>query len=158
MERVYGDIDWLSEHRIGYSVCADANFGILDRDKQITDYLVEAKKRTGFPDKICFCYTKNCNNTVFEINRKLHEAGILKSATLAIQSLNETALKNVGRKNISVEEYRELNARYHKANIPVLTELILGLPGETLRASATGYVIFLRLVIIFPSTHITASC
>jgi hypothetical protein len=145
MERVYGDIDWLSEHRIGYSVCADANFGILDRDKQITDYLVEAKKRTGFPDKICFCYTKNCNNTVFEINRKLHEAGILKSATLAIQSLNETALKNVGRKNISVEEYRELNARYHKANIPVLTELILGLPGETYESFRDGLCHFLEI-------------
>lgn len=138
MERVLAEIDWLSEHQIDYSVCADANFGILDRDMEITDYLTQIKTKTGFPNKICFCYTKNCNETVFEINRKLHRVGILKSATLAIQTLHEKALKNVGRSNLSFEKYNQLNLCYRKENIPVLTELILGLPGETYESFRDG--------------------
>lgn len=44
LERVFAEIDKLSEHRIEYCFCADSNFGLLERDKEIVDYLVESKK------------------------------------------------------------------------------------------------------------------
>lgn len=137
-ERVKNDIIWLAEHKIEFCTCADANFGILERDVKIADWIIESKKKTGYPSKVQFCYTKGREDVVFELNRKMNEVGLSKGATLSMQTLNDEALKNIGRKNLNHERLCEEIIRYNSLDIPTYTEIILGIPGETYDSFCEG--------------------
>ena len=49
MQRVLDDIRWIAEHKIEYCFGADANFGILERDVEIAQALIDSKKKNGLP-------------------------------------------------------------------------------------------------------------
>lgn len=138
MERVKGDIKWISEHKIPYCYCADANFGIEKRDIETANYVLEMKNKNGYPQVFKPCYAKNSDETVFEIGKILNHSGIDKGVTLAYQSLNPKTLENIGRKNLTLEHYSDLTAKYAEEKIPTYTELILGLPGETYESFCEG--------------------
>jgi len=138
MERVKAEIDWAAAHKIEFIYCTDSNFGILARDEEIAGYLIESKRRTGYPVKFNANFTKNSNETVFRLNQKLGAEGLSHGATLSFQSLAPAALENIGRKNMSFERFRELLSLYNGAGVPVYSELIVGLPGETLESYARG--------------------
>lgn len=131
LERIYADIEWISSHKVFGLGGADSNFGMFSRDAEITDKIVEAKQATGYPVKFQTSYEKNSSKNVFDIGMKLEKAGLSKGITLSFQTMNDEALRNIGRHNISTEFFSELMALYSKAGIPTYTELILGLPGET---------------------------
>lgn len=138
LERILADIDWMSEHKISYCYCADANFGITERDIEIANYILKKKTETGFPQVFKPCYAKESDDTVFEIGKILNHSGIDKGVTLAYQSLNEKTLENIGRKNLTLEHYSSLTAKYAEEKIPTYTELILGMPGETYESFCNG--------------------
>lgn len=138
MQRIRDEIDWFAARKAEYIFCADANFGILDRDLDIAKYIVEVKNRCGYPLIFNGCYAKNSNDTVFEISKLLYDNKANKAATLAYQSMNTAALENVNRKNFTVENFSKLLRRYNEAGIPTYTEMILGLPGETYDSFCRG--------------------
>ena len=138
MERIKGDIDWISEHKIPYCYCADANFGIEERDIETANYILEVNRKNGYPQVFKPCYAKNSDDIVFEIGKILNHSGIDKGVTLAYQSLDPQTLKNIGRSNLTLEHYSNLTAKYAEEGIPTYTELILGLPGETYESFCNG--------------------
>jgi len=138
MERVKAEIDWAARHKIEFILCADANFGLLERDEAIVDYLIESKRRTGYPKKLRACLAKDSDEAVFRLNEKLCAHGLHNGAALSFQSFSPEALKSIGRKNLDTRRFSELVALYNAANVPVYSELILGLPGETLESYAKG--------------------
>ena len=144
MEKVKGELEWLSEHKIEYCFCADSNFGMFDRDVEIAEYIVELNSRTGFPKVFRPCYEKNSAERVFRISQILNSRGIDKGATMAYQTLCDDALKNINRKNLTMEHFSDLMASYTQANIPTYSELILGLPGETAESFCQGLCKLLR--------------
>lgn len=131
MDKVKNELKWLSDKKIEYCFCADANFGMFRRDVEIANYAIELKKSTGYPDVFRPCYAKESDENVFEICSKFNEFHMDKGATMAYQSLSEKALENVNRKNLTVTHFSDIVKRYNKAKIPTYSELILGLPGET---------------------------
>ncbi len=138
MEKVKAELRWLSEKKIEYCFCADANFGMFRRDVEIADYCIELKKETGYPDVFRPCYAKENDDNVFEICSKFNEYHIDKGATMAYQSLSDAALENVNRKNLTVEHFADIVKKYNQAKIPTYSELILGLPGETYESFCDG--------------------
>ena len=138
IEKVMAEINWLSENKIAYCFCADSNFGMYDRDVDIANYLIEAKKRNGYPEVFRPCYEKNSADRVFKICSALNSVGMDKGATMAYQTLSDEALKNIGRKNLTMEHFSSLMKKYNEAGIPTYSELILGLPGETLESFCRG--------------------
>ena len=138
MERVIAEIDWFTEHKIEYIFCADGNFCLFDRDAEIADYLVECKEKYGYPKLFKALFTKNRFNFVFDVCSKFFRSGLDKAKTISFQSMNDEVLKNIGRKNISTEKYRELIKKYNALNISTFSELILGLPGETYQSFCKG--------------------
>ena len=152
---MYAEFEWFAKNKIDYCISADSNFGILKRDVDIAKYLIDVNKRTHFPASVCFCFAKNCDDTVFEINKLLYEGGIVKNAMLSVQTLNEEALKNVGRQNLVFERYEELCNRYKSERIPVLSELILGLPGETYESFCDGLC---RLITLGQHMYVNVYC
>ena len=138
MEKVQKEIEWMSRNKIEYCFCADSNFGMFERDKEIAQLLIKAKKNTGYPKVFRPCYEKNSDDNVFEICKNLNEYGMDKGATMAYQTLSDEALRNVNRKNLTLEHFSNLVTRYKKAGVPTYSELILGLPGETYESFCNG--------------------
>ncbi len=145
LERVFAELEWMSDNNIEFVYCVDANFGMFERDYQIAEKLVEMKERNNHPSRLQVSYAKNNPDMVFKINRLLAEHGIGKGATLSLQSMSEDVLKNIGRSNIDRREYKRLLKMYNDAGISTYTELIIGLPGETLATFKEGLCELLEL-------------
>ncbi len=138
IERIYGEIEWMSRNKIYGLGAADSNFGMFRRDEEIVDKIVEAKQRTGYPILFQTSYAKNSSQTVFNMGLKLEHSRMNKGITLSFQSMSKEALKNIGRENISIDYYSELMNLYNNAGVATYTELILGLPGETCESLVDG--------------------
>ncbi len=138
MEKVRAELDWLAEHKISYCFCADSNFGILERDEEIADYIVGLKKKFGYPQRFESTAAKNKDDQVFRILSKLEEADLNRGVSVAVQSMSPEVLEIVGRKNMSVNNFAEQVARYRTSGMYTYTDLILGLPGETLDSFCRG--------------------
>ena len=111
IEKIKKEIEWVASHRIKYCYCADANFGILDRDVEIAKYVIEQKKKYGYPDVFKPTYAKNSDDTVFKAGYILNKNNADKGVTLSYQTLNPDALENIGRKNMTLERFSSLDLR-----------------------------------------------
>ena len=145
LEKVMAELEWMAKNKMEFVYCVDANFGMFPRDEEIAQKLVELKETAGYPNRLQVSYAKNEHERVFRINKLLSDHGIGKGATLAMQSLSADVLKNVGRVNITKEDYAGYIARYRDAGISTYTELILGLPGETYDSFCRGLCEILEL-------------
>lgn len=137
-ERVTSEYQWFASHGIDLLYNCDANYGLFERDVELTQALVECKQQHGLPAKFRAAYAKNSNQRVFEIARLLNIEGMCKGVTLSFQSIDAHTLGLIKRKNMAVNNFAELMKLYRDASIPTYTELILGLPGETYDSFANG--------------------
>ncbi|NLO46149.1 MAG: radical SAM protein [Clostridiales bacterium] len=144
IKRILDEIKWFSDNKIEYCYCSDANFGMFERDIDIAEAFIQAKQKTGFPQKFQATYAKNNIERVFKIVSRFNEVNMSKGATVSFQTMSEEALCSIGRKNISVEKYKELMSRYNEAGIVAYSEFILGLPGETYESFRDGLCLLLE--------------
>lgn len=138
IEKIKKEIEWIAKNKIELCFCADANFGILERDNEIADLIIDAKIKYGYPKKFRVTYTKDSNETVFNINKKLNDHHMSKGATLSFQSVDPVVLENIGRTNMTMDKFSHLMSLYNSADIPTHSEIILGLPGETYDSFCDG--------------------
>ena len=135
MERVKAELDYIAE-RIDPKLqktlfITDLNFGMLPRDIKIAELIGEIYKKTNynFPTYIHATTGKNSKKRIIEATEKL--AGNLQ-LSMAMQSTDETVLKNIKRANIRIEDYTALIPTLKSNKQSTYGEIILGLPGETL--------------------------
>ena len=138
MEKVKAEILWMAKHKISFCMCADANFGMLERDREITDYLIEIKKKYGYPEKFETFSEKNKSKAAFEINLKLDSCGLNRGVSVAVQSMSPEVMRIIGRKNLTFESLRDQLKMYRENGMYTYTDLILGLPGETFESFCNG--------------------
>ena len=131
LERLYQEIDWFAAARLEGVYSADANFGMFERDVDLAQRLVHAKKRTGSPTYFMTNFAKNSNERVFQAGKLFTSAGMSRGTILAMQSTSDIVLDAIKRKNISRKNYQQLNERYRSEGIPTYTDLIVPLPKET---------------------------
>lgn len=164
IDRVKAEIDWMAAKKIKYVFNADSNFGMHRRDMEIAEHLVLSKQRTGFPHKFRTCYGKNTDEKIFAIGKLFHEHGLEKGITISYQSVDADVQANIKRDNIKLECARELQRKFNDLGVPVYTELILGLPGESYRswvdgvdrvlASGLKNQLFMYICQVFPNTEL----
>ncbi len=138
LDRLRGEVDWFSRHRLEFIFCCDANFGILPRDIELAEYVAKTKRETGYPQALSVQNTKNATERAYRTQKILSDAGLSKGVALSMQSLNSVALKNIKRDNISLETYLELQRRFTQDRVDTFSDLILGLPGETYDSFING--------------------
>ena len=132
MNRIHDEINWFADNNMPYLSMTTSNFGAFkQRDKEITSIIVDCNNRTGMPTAISTSYGKNNADTVFEISKMLLDAGIQTGAAISFQSTTPEVLKNIKRDNMKINRVSEVADKARAFNMPVLTELIMGLPGET---------------------------
>jgi len=167
IDRVGMEIDWAGQHGIRYVFNADSNFGMHPRDIEIAQILVDTKKKHGFPEKFRTCFGKNTDDRIFQVAKLLHDHDLEKGITMALQSNDADVLDNIKRTNIKTETYQALQLRFNETDVPVYSELILGLPGESYESWVSGIEDLLRsglknqlftyMCQIFPNTEMADS-
>jgi len=132
LERVKDEITWIGENKIRVMWIADANYGLYDRDIEISQFIVETKRRYGYPQEIVVNYTKNSTWRLVEIIKIFTEGGIIGQGIISIQTTDDKTLEVINRKNIRTQRYDELAQAFTDLNLPLSTDLMIGLPGMTL--------------------------
>ncbi|MEZ0369173.1 MAG: radical SAM protein [Candidatus Sericytochromatia bacterium] len=138
MDYLMAEVEWFSTHSVNLVYCCDANFGILPRDIEIADAVIESFKRTGYPKCFSTQSAKNVTDRTYTVQSRISLAGLNRMATLSLQSVSPVALKAIKRDNISLETYREMQRRYQRDGIETYTDLIVGLPGESYDSFVDG--------------------
>ena len=134
LERVYAELEWFGERNIDFISITDANFGIFpERDMDIATKLVEVQQHYGAPRNYTISWAKNQRAEVIDIVKKLvFEGGTTAGLNLSVQTLDEKTLEIIKRKNLAMNKVEEVFDACELNSIPLYTELILGLPGETM--------------------------
>ena len=130
LDQVFEELEWISRRKIPSLWLADANFGILERDIEIAEHLCRMKERYGFPKNVITNFANNKRRSM-EISRLLIGAKIATSLGVAMQTTDQTTLKNIHRKPVESDYYLTLRNEYVKHQLPVMTHFIIGLPGST---------------------------
>jgi tRNA A37 methylthiotransferase MiaB len=134
LERVFSELEWMGQNQFDFISFTDANFGIFaERDSLIADKLIAVQKEYGMPRAYTIAWAKNQKKEVVDIVKKLiYEGGAKIGLNLSVQTMDENTLEIIKRTNLDTNKIEEVFEMCEEANIPLYTELILGLPGETL--------------------------
>lgn len=133
LERVFAELDWVGKH-CGFVTITDANFGMfVERDNAIVTKLIEVQQQWGRIKNFTMTWAKNQKNEVVDIVHRLVKESPTASSglTVSVQSMDEQVLDIIKRKNLDQHKIEEIFRLCDRHSIPVYTELILGLPGET---------------------------
>lgn len=120
-------------------VLCDANFGLLPSDAEFVEDLIATRDRYGFPQALETSWAKNKSKIFYEIVRTTARAGMRSSFTLALQTLSDSALDAMNRRNMKVNEWEDLAEWLSQEGLDCDAELIWGAPGETVESFADGY-------------------
>lgn len=152
-QRVIDELEYIEErsNKVKDLLVTDLNFGMYEQDLQTAKDIVDIQNKRGWPGYIRANVGKNKPERIVEV------ATILKKSFtpgFGIQSYDQEVLKNVKRSNISTEVYLDAQDKCEAEKIDdkvenskILTQIILGLPGDTLKKHFET----LRVVINNPS-------
>jgi hypothetical protein len=134
LHRVYQELEWVGKNGCDFISLADANFGMFpERDMMIAEKLIAVQKEYNNPQAYTIAWAKNQKQEVVDIVKKLiYEGGSKMGLNLSVQSMDDDVLDIIKRKNLEINKIEEVFKLCEEHNIPLYTELILGLPGETL--------------------------
>lgn len=140
LDRVFAEIDWMSENQIEYVSVCDSNWGLIDRDKQITNYVIQKKQETGYPKFWDVTWAKANSQRIYEIAKMEKDSGtgLFKGVTFAMQSFNSDTLIATDRFNVDEQIANQYLLKYQEDDIATYSELIWPMPNETYESLAAG--------------------
>lgn len=109
---------------------ADPNFGMYNRDVDIASYIAEIQVKYNYPLVIDATTGKNRADNIIKTMEKVNGALVFYQA---VQSLDDEVLENIQRTNIKLDSYKELQTHIKGRGLKSSSDLILGLPGESLQ-------------------------
>jgi len=136
-ERVLDELTYIAKliksrsPKMGTLRIADSNYGMFERDVDISEHIGKLQKDYGWPTFIDATTGKNRADRIIRSVEKASGALVLYQA---VQSLNEDVLRNVKRSTIKLEAYEQLLVHVRGRGLRTVSDLILGLPGETLES------------------------
>jgi radical SAM superfamily enzyme YgiQ (UPF0313 family) len=143
IDRITADLEWAIGKPVSYVFCADANFGIFkERDLEIAKILKRVADQCAI-ETINLQYAKNSTELVFEIAQILGEYS--RGVTVSVQSMHDATLTAIKRRNMDVNKVSNLISLSKKYGVGTYTEVILGLPEETLESWCDGLCEILEL-------------
>jgi len=109
----------------------DSNFGMYNEDLETCKSIAECQSKYNWPEYI------QCDTGKNNKPRVLSAARLVKGAIRlsgSVQSLDTDVLKNIKRSNISGDSLMELAVEAAEIDADSRSEIILGLPGESLKS------------------------
>jgi radical SAM superfamily enzyme YgiQ (UPF0313 family) len=143
IDRIQKELEWCKSNPIGYIFVADANFGIFkERDVEIAKMIRKVADQSRI-DSINVQYAKNSTDVVFTIAQIVGD--LSRGVTVSVQSMNDGTLEAIKRKNLDVNNIRHLMDLSEKYSVSTYTEVILGLPLETIESWKQGFADILEM-------------
>ena len=138
IEYVQKEIQYLCEYSPSRILrFADSNFGILPKDIQIAKFVAELRKETSYPTGIrLYTAESGMNERVKQVMKYFSD---LIPLNLSYQSMAGVVLKNIKRNNQTSDELEEMRQYAIDHKMILSTELICGLPGETIESYCGGF-------------------
>jgi len=121
--------------RMGTLRIADSNYGMYERDISISEHIGLMQKEYGWPTFIDATTGKNKPERIIKSVEKVSGALVLYQA---VQSLDEEVLRKIKRESIKLEAYKVLEVHMRGRGLRSVSDLILGLPGESLASHLRG--------------------
>ena len=134
IERVKAELDYIAAavqrapNLISNLMFADPNFAMYERDYEIVEHIERIQQRQNWPRSIFASTGKNKKERIAKALRKLNGS---MSMWMSVQSMDSGVLKEIKRDNISTAQMMALASVYQELGLPTLSELILGLPGDS---------------------------
>jgi len=137
LEKIKSEMEWISRSRVASIMLADANFGIFpERDLEIAHMIKRYADVSDTVDYVNLAYTKNSNEQVYQICSVMMP--YTKSVTLSMQSMHADTLEAIKRSNMKINDLRHHIELSQKYGVPTYTDMILGMPQETMESWKTG--------------------
>jgi len=112
-------------------IITDANFGMFREDLEKARMIADVQARYGWPRHIHVSGGKNQKERLLEVASIIHGA---MNVAASLQSTDKQVLINIKRSNISVEQLNQVGLQGGKIDANTYAEIILGLPGDSLKA------------------------
>ena len=109
----------------------DSNFGMYNQDLDTCKAIANCQKKYGWPEYIQCDTGKNNKAKVLDAARLVKGAMRLSGS---VQSLDPEVLKNIKRSNIAPDALMQLAMEAAEVDTDSRSEIILALPGETLKS------------------------
>lgn len=138
-ERLRAELDLLGRHGVESVVLCDANFGMRKADLRFVHDLLEVRDRHGAPRYLEASWAKNKSAVFREIVGLMRSERLSSSFTLALQSLDGPTLGDMERRNMQINEWRDVAEDLRAQGFDAYAELIWGAPGETPASFMRGY-------------------
>ena len=135
LDRVYEQLNFIyNKKNIAELEILDANFGMLERDLEVVKQMKQHKDATGNNPKISYSgLAKNGSTWLPEIIDIIHHDldADQRNLKVSFQTHSEKTLKTINRANIKNDKLIPLIQSFKQKGLPVTSEMIIGLPGET---------------------------
>ncbi|MFF1874622.1 cobalamin-dependent protein [Streptomyces sp. CB03911] len=137
-DRVREEIKWVAKNEILFLFIADANWGMLSRDVDISRHITDCAKEHGAPNVVYFSAAKNKPQAVTKITSIFQDANLISSQPVSLQTLEPASLELISRSNIKLSAFASIQEDLREKQISSFIELIWPLPGETLDSFKRG--------------------
>ena len=130
-ERVKEELQYIAKHvtpDIPTMHISDLNFGMYPKDLEVCDIIKEIQEKYNFPKYVKVTSGKNKREKIIAAIKKLGNSTYM---TMSVQSMNPQVLSNIRRDNISSDELIALGPAIKEEGLQTVSDVILGLPGET---------------------------
>ena len=155
LDRLKEELTWIAKNNVFFIFLADANWGMLPRDIEISEYIGWLKNEYGTPWGVYYAASKNTPDRSMDCIKAFHKSGVITSQAIGIQSLNARTLEAINRKNIKNESYFRMFEELQNEGISSYCELIWPLPEEDLQSLKNSFQKLLALkaqtIILYPT-------
>lgn len=136
IDRIQQELEWCIDKPVSFLTLSDANFGILkERDLEIA-HIIKRTADAGEIDGVSVQYTKNSNETVFQIAKVMDS--LSRGVTVSVQSMNKPTLEAIKRTNLKLDNMKSVMRMSREYGVKTYSEMILGLPLETIETWKNG--------------------
>lgn len=137
-DRVRDELTWMSDNGVLFLYIADANWGMLGRDVELSEHIAALARKNRLPGVVYFSAAKNKPHAVTKITGIFSEAGLVTSQPVSMQTLEPKSLEIIARKNIKLDAFGAVQQDLRDRGLSSFIELIWPLPGETLDSFKRG--------------------
>ncbi len=138
-ERLLAEMEIFAHYKVHSVILCDSNFGMQAADEQFLEDVIKLRERTGYPRSIESSWTKNKSAIFYRIVQKMKAAGLHTSFTIALQTLDDTALRGMNRRNMKLNDWQALAQWLAAEGLDTYAEILWGAPGETTESFLRGY-------------------
>jgi hypothetical protein len=133
------ELEIFAHYKVHSIILCDSNFGMQATDEQFLEDVIKLRERTGYPRSIETSWTKNKSDTFYRIVKRMKAAGLHTSFTVALQTLDDAALRGMNRRNMKLNDWQALAQWLAAEGLDTYAEILWGAPGETTESFLRGY-------------------